>query len=104
MKGPKGNELASRCVLDCGGRGGRDARVDRRRGVSSGIARRRIARHEGVLHTHLTAYVVGVRDDPPPAPQGRFAQRVLRRDLVALVPSVKGEQPFPDGQSASADA
>jgi HEAT repeat protein len=59
--------------------------------VSSGIARRRIARYEGVLHAHLTAYVVGVRDDPPPAPKGRFEQHVLRRDLVALVPSVKGD-------------
>jgi HEAT repeats len=59
--------------------------------VSSEIARRRIARYEGVLHGHLTAYVVGVRDDPPPAPQGRFEQHVLRRDLVALVPSVKGD-------------
>ena len=59
--------------------------------VLSGIARRRIARYEAVLHANLTAYVVGVRDDPPPAPQGRFQQHVLRRDLVALVPSVKGD-------------
>lgn len=59
--------------------------------VSSGIARRRIARYERVLHAHLTAYVAGVRDDPPPAPQGRFEKQVLRRDLVALVPNVKGD-------------
>jgi HEAT repeat protein len=59
--------------------------------VSSEIARRRLARYEGVLHANLTAYVVGVRADPPPAPQGRFEQHVLRRDLVALVPSVKGD-------------
>lgn len=59
--------------------------------ISSEIAERRIARYEGVLRAHLTAYVVGVRDDPPPPPQGRFEQRVLRRDLVALMPSVKGD-------------
>jgi HEAT repeat protein len=43
------------------------------------------------MRDHLTAYVVGARDDPPPPPNGRFEQRVLRRDLVALLPSVKGE-------------
>jgi HEAT repeat protein len=59
--------------------------------VSTAIARRRLDRYERVVHDHLTAFVVGARDDPPPPPNGRFEQRVLRRDLVALVPSVKGE-------------
>lgn len=55
------------------------------------IARWRLARYEHAVRDHLTGYVVGVRDDPPPPPKGRFEQRVLRRDLVALIPSVKGE-------------
>jgi HEAT repeat protein len=55
------------------------------------IRRWRLGRYQRVVRDHLTAYVVGARDDPPPAPSGRFEQRVLRRDLVALVPSVKGE-------------
>jgi HEAT repeat protein len=59
--------------------------------VSAAIARWRIARYESVVRDHLTAYVVGARDDPPPSPNGRFEQRVLRRDLVALLPSVKGD-------------
>jgi hypothetical protein len=59
--------------------------------VSTAIARWRVARYQSLVRDHLTAYVVGARDDPPPAPNGRFEQRVLRRDLVALVPSVKGE-------------
>jgi HEAT repeat protein len=59
--------------------------------VSTAIARWRLARYQNVVRDHLTAYVVGVRDDPPPRPNGRFEQRVLRQDLVALLPSVKGE-------------
>ncbi len=55
------------------------------------IRRWRLARYQRVVRDHLTAYVVGARDDPPPSPNGRFEQRVLRRDLVALLPSVKGE-------------
>ncbi len=59
--------------------------------VSTAIERRRVARYEGEVRDHLIAFVVDARDDPPPPPQGRFEQRVLRRDLVALLPSVKGE-------------
>jgi HEAT repeat protein len=59
--------------------------------VSTAVARWREARYQGVVRDHLTAFVVGVRDDPPPPPGGRFEQRVLRRDLLALLPSVKGE-------------
>src|SRR5262245_49785766 len=59
--------------------------------VSTAITRWRVARYQGVVRDHLTAFVVGARDDPPPPPRGRFEQRVLRRDLVALLPSVKGE-------------
>jgi hypothetical protein len=59
--------------------------------VSTAIARWRLARYQSAVRGHLTAYVVGARDDPPPPPNGRFEQRVLRRDLVALLPSVKGE-------------
>ena len=59
--------------------------------VSTAIGRWRVARYEHEVRGHLTAYVVGVRDDPPSPPDGRFEQRVLRRDLVALVPSLKGE-------------
>lgn len=59
--------------------------------VSTAIARWRMARYQGVVRDRLTAYVVGARDDPPRPPNGRFEQRVLRRDLVALLPSVKGE-------------
>jgi hypothetical protein len=59
--------------------------------VSTAIARWRLARYQNVVRDHLTAFVVGARDDPPPPPDGRFEQRVLRRDLVALLPSVKGE-------------
>jgi HEAT repeat protein len=50
-----------------------------------------VARYEGVVRDHLTAFVVGARDDPPPQPNGRFEQRILRGDLIALLPSVKGE-------------
>jgi HEAT repeat protein len=50
-----------------------------------------MARYQSFVRDHLTAYVVGARDDPPPPPNGHFEQRVLRRDLVALLPSVKGE-------------
>src|SRR6516162_4297201 len=59
--------------------------------VSTAIARWRVARYERVVRDHLTAFVVGARDDPPRPPNGRLEQRVLRRDLVALLPSVKGE-------------
>jgi HEAT repeat protein len=59
--------------------------------VSTAVARWRMARYQSVVRDHLTAYVVGTREDPPPRPDGRFEQRVLRRDLVALLPSVKGE-------------
>jgi HEAT repeat protein len=59
--------------------------------VSTAIVRWRVARYQSVVRDHLTAFVVGVRDDPPPPPRDRFEQRVLRRDLVAFLPSVKGE-------------
>jgi HEAT repeat protein len=59
--------------------------------VSTAIARRRVARYESVIRDHLTALVVGARDDPPPRPRGRFEERLLGRDLLALLPSVKGE-------------
>ena len=59
--------------------------------VSTAIAQWRLARYQSVARDHLTAYVVGARDDPPPPPTGRFEERVLRRDLGALLPSVKGE-------------
>jgi HEAT repeat protein len=59
--------------------------------VSRAIVHWRVARYHRVVRDHLTAFVVGVRDDPPPPPGGRFQQRVLRCDLVALLPSVKGE-------------
>jgi hypothetical protein len=59
--------------------------------VSTAIRRWRLARYQREVRDHLTAYVVGARDDVPPPPNGRFEQRVIRRDLVALVPSVKGE-------------
>lgn len=59
--------------------------------VSTGIGRWRLDRYQHEVRAHLTAYVVGARDDPPSSPDGRFEQRVFRRDLVALVPSVKGE-------------
>jgi HEAT repeat protein len=59
--------------------------------VSTAIARWRVARYQSVVRDHLTAFVVGARDDPPPPPAGRFEQRLLRRDLVALLPSVRGE-------------
>lgn len=59
--------------------------------LSTAASRRRVARYEGVVRDHLTAFVVGVRDDPPPRPKGRFEQRILEGDLVALLPSVKGE-------------
>jgi Histidine kinase-, DNA gyrase B-, and HSP90-like ATPase len=58
---------------------------------SPAISRWRLARYQRVVRGHLTAYVVGARDDAPPSPDGHFEQRVPRRDLVALVPSVKGE-------------
>lgn len=58
---------------------------------STAIGRWRLTRYQRAVRDHLTAYVVGARDDAPPAPDGRFEERVLRRDLVALVPSVKGE-------------
>jgi HEAT repeat protein len=59
--------------------------------ISSSVARRRLRRYRDVIGDHLFGYVVDARDDPPPPPDGRFQQRVLRRDLVALMPSVKGE-------------
>src|SRR5262249_12911964 len=59
--------------------------------VSTTIGRWRVTRYERVVRDHLTALVVGARDDPPPPPGGRFEQRVLGRDLLALLPSVKGE-------------
>lgn len=59
--------------------------------ISSAVARRRLRRYRDVVGDHLFAYVVDAREDPPPPPRGRFEQRVLRRDLVALMPSVKGE-------------
>jgi HEAT repeat protein len=59
--------------------------------LSAAVARRRLNRYHRVVRDHLIAYVVGARDDPPPAPQGRFEQRAFGHDLVALVPSVKGE-------------
>ena len=59
--------------------------------VSTAIARWRVARYERVVRDHLTAFVVGARDDPPRPPNGRLEQRVLRRDLMAFLPSVKGE-------------
>ena len=59
--------------------------------LSTAIRRWRLARYQRVVRDHLTAYVVGARDDAPPGPDGRFEERVLRRDLVALVPSVKGD-------------
>ena len=58
---------------------------------STAIARWRLARYESSVRDHLTAFVVGARDDPPPPPNGRFEQRIVRGDLVALLPSVKGE-------------
>src|SRR5262249_43926659 len=59
--------------------------------VSSAATRRRGARYQREGRDHLTAFVVGAPDDPPPPPNGRFEQRILRGDLVALLPSVKGE-------------
>jgi HEAT repeat protein len=59
--------------------------------ISSGVARRRLGRYRDVVGGHLFAYVADTREDRPPPPHGRFQQRVLRRDLVALMPSVKGE-------------
>src|SRR5262245_24368943 len=59
--------------------------------VSTSASRRRVARYQGEVRDHLTAFVVGARDDPPPPPNGRSEQRILRGDLVALLPSVKGE-------------
>lgn len=59
--------------------------------ISSAVARRRLRRYRDVIGDHLFAYVVDAREDPPPPPNGRFEQRVLRRDLVGLMPSVKGE-------------
>ena len=43
------------------------------------------------MQEHLTAFVAGARDDPPPPPANRFEQRVMRQDLVAIAPQVKGE-------------
>ena len=59
--------------------------------VSSAGTRRRVARYQSAVRDHLTAFVVGARDDRPPPPNGRFEQRIVRGDLVALLPSVKGE-------------
>jgi HEAT repeat protein len=59
--------------------------------ISSSVADRRLGQYRDLVGDHLFAYVVEVRDDPPPPPHGRLQQRVLRRDLVALMPSVKGE-------------
>src|SRR5262249_445322 len=59
--------------------------------VRTAATRRRVARYQRVVRDHLTAFVVGARDDLPPPPHGRFEQRILRGDLVALLPSVKGE-------------
>jgi hypothetical protein len=59
--------------------------------ISSGVADRRLGHYRDLVGDHLFAYVVEVREDPPPPPHGRLQQRVLRRDLVALMPSVKGE-------------
>ena len=59
--------------------------------VSTAITRWRVARYQSVVRDRLTAFIVGVRDDPPSPPRGRFEQRVLERNLVALLPSVKGD-------------
>ena len=55
------------------------------------LAARRLAKYQGAVQEHLTAFVAGARDDPPPPPATAFEQRVMRQDLVAIAPQVKGE-------------
>ena len=55
------------------------------------LTARRLAKYQGAVQEHLTAFVAGARDDPPPPPANRFEQRVMRQDLVAIAPQVKGE-------------
>ncbi len=52
---------------------------------------RRLHRYLDGVEDHLVAYIVEARDDPPPAPRGRLQQRIIRRRLVELAPSVKGD-------------
>jgi HEAT repeat protein len=59
--------------------------------VWGGLRARRLERYRAAIQDHLLAYVVEARDDPPPAPQGRLQQRVIRQRLVELAPSVKGD-------------
>ncbi|MGZ6696036.1 MAG: HEAT repeat domain-containing protein [Solirubrobacteraceae bacterium] len=55
------------------------------------ITARRLAAYQGQVQEQLTGFVAGVRDDPPSRPRTRFQQRVMRQDLVAIAPNVKGE-------------
>jgi HEAT repeat protein len=55
------------------------------------VRARRLRRYLDGVEDHLVAYVVEARDDPPPAPRGRLEQRLMRRRLIELAPSVKGD-------------
>jgi HEAT repeat protein len=52
---------------------------------------RRLKRYLADVEDHLVAYVAGMSDDEPAAPQAGLQQRVMRRRLVELAPSVKGD-------------
>lgn len=59
--------------------------------LSGELSSRRVHRYLATIQEQLSAFVVGVSDEPPPPPRGRFEQRVMRQRLVALAPSVKGD-------------
>lgn len=59
--------------------------------VSGTVGSRRVRAYLATVQEQLSAHVVGIRDEPPPPPRGRFEQRVMRQRLVALAPSVKGD-------------
>ena len=58
--------------------------------VSGTLGSRRVQAYLASMQEPLSAYVVGISDEPPPPPRGRFEQRLLRQRLVGLAPSVKG--------------
>jgi HEAT repeat protein len=55
------------------------------------LATRRIANYRPVASAQLAAYLVGTRNAPPPRPQGRFQQSVMRELLLSVGANVRGE-------------
>ncbi len=58
----------------------------------STLGARRLARYQRAVESWLSEYVVGMRDDPPPAPgQSGFQRAAMRQDLRVLASELRGE-------------